>query len=181
MPARQHPNVVNIDQVQPTAIDKGRHRLKLRSLGKAAGSVGLSAALTEVPPGSVSFPRHFHCGNEEAIYVLSGRGIARIGEAQVEVRPGDWIALPPGEQYAHQMANEGTEPLVYLCVSTTSLTDVVLYPDSNKVSVMGVEPQAKTGYRHYGIFQRVRHGFQRLLGARARGEVVTDDPAAGIR
>ena len=73
---------------------KGRHNMRLRQLGKPAGSRALGATLTEVAPGAVSFPRHAHHANEEAIYVLSGSGEARIGEERVAVRPGDWIALP---------------------------------------------------------------------------------------
>jgi len=73
---------------------KGRHKMRLRQLGKRAGSIALGATLTEVAPGGISFPRHAHYVNEEAIYVLSGSGEARIGDARVPVRPGGWIALP---------------------------------------------------------------------------------------
>ena len=55
--------------------------MRLRQLGKPAGSVALGATLTEVAPGGISFPRHAHYVNEEAIYVLSGSGEARIGDA----------------------------------------------------------------------------------------------------
>ena len=91
----------------------------------------------EVPPGAVSYPFHFHCANEEAIYVVSGRGIVRIGEARVPVRAGDWIAFPVGPDHAHQMINDGTEALVYLAVGTEHKCDVLGYPDSNKISAMG--------------------------------------------
>ena len=91
--------------------------MRLRQLRKPAGSRALGATLTEVAPGAVSFPRHAHHANEEAIYVLSGSGEARIGEERVAVRPGDWIALPAGPSHAHQMVNSSaTDPLVYLCV-----------------------------------------------------------------
>jgi uncharacterized cupin superfamily protein len=33
---------------------------------------------------------------EEAIYVISGRGVARIGESRLPVRAGDWLAFPIG-------------------------------------------------------------------------------------
>jgi mannose-6-phosphate isomerase-like protein (cupin superfamily) len=87
----RHPNVRNADEVEAREMIKGRHNMRLRQLGKPAGSRALGATLTEVAPGAVSFPRHAHHANEEAIYVLSGSGEARIGEARVAVRPGDWI------------------------------------------------------------------------------------------
>src|SRR6202047_339423 len=79
--AMRHPNVRNADEVEPREMIKGRHNMSLRQLGKSAGSRALGATLTEVAPGAVSFPRHAHYANEEAIYVLSGSGEARIGEA----------------------------------------------------------------------------------------------------
>src|SRR5580693_4948308 len=121
----RHQNVRNADEVETREMIKGRHNMRLRQLGKPAGSRALGATLTEVAPGAVSFPRHAHHANEEAIYVLSGSGEARIGEERVAVRPGDWIALPAGPSHAHQMVNSSaTDPLVYLCVSTMD-TDII--------------------------------------------------------
>ncbi len=133
--ARRHPNVVHRDEVPEMPMNKGKHRVGLRRLGAAAGGQMLGANLTEVAPGGISFPFHYHCATEEALYVLRGSGTARIGDARVAVREGDWVAFPPGAEHAHQMINDGTEPLVYLCVSASfQKVDVVAYPDSNKVA-----------------------------------------------
>jgi uncharacterized cupin superfamily protein len=132
---RRHPNVVHRDEVAPMPMSKGKHRMELRRLGAAAGGQMIGANLTEVAPGCVSFPFHYHCATEEALYVLRGSGTARIGDARVPVREGDWVAFPPGTEHAHQMINDGTEPLVYLCVSASvQKVDVVGYPDSKKVA-----------------------------------------------
>jgi uncharacterized cupin superfamily protein len=74
--AGRHPNVVHRDEVQPVPMNKGKHRMILRRLAGAAGGQMLGANLTEVAPGSVSFPFHYHCATEEALYVLSGSGTA---------------------------------------------------------------------------------------------------------
>jgi uncharacterized cupin superfamily protein len=103
--AMRHANVRNTDEVEVREMIKGRHNMRLRQLGKPAGSIALGATLTEVAPSGISFPRHAHYINEEAIYVLSGTGEVRIGDAHVPVRPGDWIALPTGPEHAHQMVN----------------------------------------------------------------------------
>ncbi len=152
--SRRHVNVINIDEVKPRSIDQGRHSLTVQSLGGAAGSRQLGAALTTVLPGHISFPAHCHFASEEAIYVLSGTGTARIGSDRVPVRPGDWLAYPAGPDHAHQMINDGGEPLVYLCVSTTAHTDVAFYPDSNKVNVFGADSSSPAGLRHFGIYHR---------------------------
>jgi uncharacterized cupin superfamily protein len=135
MAERRHPNVVNRDEVSEMPMEKGKHRAKMRLLGAAAGGQMIGENVTEVAPGSVSFPFHYHCGTEEAIYVLRGKGVARIGDQRVAVREGDWIAYPVGPEHAHQMINDEAEPLVYLCVSASpQKVDVVGYPDSKKVA-----------------------------------------------
>jgi uncharacterized cupin superfamily protein len=149
----RHANVRNADEVEVREMIKGRHNMRLRRLGKPAGSIALGATLTEVAPGGISFPRHAHYANEEAIYVLSGSGEARIGDARVPVRPGDWIALPTGPEHAHQMVNISTaEPLVYLCVSTMHGAEIVEYPDSGKVGAGVADPTSPVGFRRIGCF-----------------------------
>lgn len=135
MSERRHPNVIHVDEIPVMPMQKGKHRMKLRRLGGATGTNMLGANLTEVEPGGVSFPFHYHCATEEALYVIRGKGIARIGDKRVPVGEGDFIAFPVGPEHAHQMINEGTEPLVYLCVSAIAQkVDVVGYPDSKKLA-----------------------------------------------
>lgn len=143
----RHPNVIHKDEVEPYTIEKGKHRMVGRVLGAAAGARALGATLTEVPPGAISFPFHYHCGNEEGIFIVSGTGTARIGDARVAVRPGDYIAYPVGPGHAHQMINDSTEPLVYLCISTRLHCEVVGYPDSNKVGIRAGESLDKPWIR----------------------------------
>lgn len=135
MSERRHPNVVHHEEVPVMPMTKGKHRMELRRLGAAAGGSMIGANLTEVAPGAVSFPFHYHCATEEALYVVRGSGTARIGEARVKIKEGDYLAFPVGPEHAHQMINDGTEPLVYLCVSASAQkVDVVGYPDSKKVA-----------------------------------------------
>ena len=70
---------------------------------------------------------------------MSGTGTARIGDARVPVRAGDWIAYPVGPDHAHQIVNDSNEPLVYLMLSTMHKCEVVGYPDSKKVAMWGGE------------------------------------------
>jgi len=137
MTERRHPNVLNADEAEPYELARGNHRGKGRILGHGAGSAALGGTLMEIPPGALAYPFHFHCNNEEAIYVVAGTGTARIGDARVAVRAGDWIAYPPGPEHAHQMINDGREPLIYLCISTQHDCEVVGYPDSNKLLARG--------------------------------------------
>jgi uncharacterized cupin superfamily protein len=147
MSERRHPNVINRDEVPPNEMKKGKHQIINRRFGPLAGNTQLGATLTEIPPGAISYPFHYHCVKEEAVYIVSGTGTARIGDARVAVRAGDWIAYPIGPAHAHQMINDSSEPLVYLALSTGQTAEIVGYPDSNKVAASAGESMQKTWIR----------------------------------
>jgi uncharacterized cupin superfamily protein len=146
---RRRPNVIHRNEVEPTVVQRGRHRFHRRAFGPMAGNRQLGGSLMELAPGAVSYPFHFHCANEEAIYVVSGRGIARIGQDRVTVRAGDWIALPIGPQHGHQMINDSEETLVYLVVATDHRCEVIGYPDSKKVAAFGGESWEQPWVREF--------------------------------
>jgi uncharacterized cupin superfamily protein len=71
------------------------------------------------------------------------RAKVRTPEGQTAIGPGDFVSFPPGGP-AHQLINDGHEPLVYIGMSATQGVDVVEYPDSNKVaSAVGAPPDGK--------------------------------------
>jgi uncharacterized cupin superfamily protein len=76
---------------------------------------------------------------DEAFFVLSGRGVLRYGEEVREIREGDCIACPAGTKIAHQIANPFDEDLVYLAIGVFDPHEVCVYPDSDKVLVRGVK------------------------------------------
>lgn len=102
---------------------------------KELGSTGkLSCGLWELPPGKKSFPFHMHHATEEAMFVISGTAKVRTGDNLVPISAGDWVGFPPGD-VAHQVINDGTEPLVYIAMGVNPGTaDVVEYPDSGKIA-----------------------------------------------
>lgn len=131
-----HPNVVNEYELEWGQQSRGEsfdHRRK--TLGAAASGEKLGCSLYEVPPGRRAWPYHYHLGNEEAIYVLEGSGMLRIGGREVSLSRGDYVALPVGEAGAHQISNTSDEPLRYLCFSTMVEPDVLVYPDSGKIGL----------------------------------------------
>jgi uncharacterized cupin superfamily protein len=126
-------NIANLDELAATTEHEGRHQYARKLLGAAAGGQQLGCSHMIVPPGAVSFPFHFHAANEEAIFVIAGRGALRLADARQEIRSGDWIALPVGPSHAHQIVNDSDAPLEYLCISTMHAVDIWGYPDSHKV------------------------------------------------
>jgi uncharacterized cupin superfamily protein len=116
---------------------------KFQQRRKALGGEKLSCGLWELPPGKRSFPLHVHHVTEEALFVVSGRGQVRTPEGLTAIGPGDFVSFPAGGP-AHQLLNDGDEPLVYLGLAAVSGVDVVEYPDSDKIAAaVGARPAGK--------------------------------------
>ncbi len=104
------------------------YRTRLSSL------VGLSrvgVSRVSVPPGKESFVYHSHQREEEWIYVLSGRGIAEIGDEELEVRVGDFMGFP-APQVGHHLRNPYEEDLVYLVCGEALDVDIADFPRLGK-------------------------------------------------
>jgi len=65
--------------------------------------------------------------------ILEGQGRVRIGDCDVSVRAGDYVALLSGPDGAHQTFNDSTAVLRYLCISTMIEPEVNFYPESSRV------------------------------------------------
>ncbi|MBX5482897.1 MAG: cupin domain-containing protein [Myxococcaceae bacterium] len=113
------------------AIQKGAYSQRRKEL--IAGEKYLFCSVWELAPGKKSFPLHAHYVTEEALYVLSGKAIVRTPDGETRIGPGDFVSFPPGGP-AHQLVNDGTEPLMYLGMSANPVdADLVTYPDSGTV------------------------------------------------
>lgn len=122
-------------------MTRGKYENQRKELG---GLDLLRSGLWQLPPGKKSFPLHAHNVTEEALYVISGTGRVRTTEGEHAIGPGDWVAFP-ARGPAHQLINDGTEPLVYLGLSANPVgVDVVDYPDSKKVAAsIGAPPTGR--------------------------------------
>lgn len=157
--------------------DHGEQTFRRKPLSRGAaadrdGDPDLGCSLYEIPPGKRSWPYHYHTGNAEAVYVLSGSGYVRTasdgggneageqgdegrgneeGEHGEEidrepVEAGDYLAFPPDATGGHQLGNDGDEPLRVLVVSEMNEPDVTVYPEMNKVGVYaGSPPGGRSG------------------------------------
>jgi uncharacterized cupin superfamily protein len=142
---QRHPNVTHIKEVEARVVEKGKKfAFTGKKIAAASGAAALGCGYFEVPPGRSAFPNHYHCANEEGVFILEGQAEARIGKDTVIVGQGDYIAYPVGPEFSHSIKNTGTIPLKYLCLSTMLPTEVVGYPDSKKLAAVGCA-DPKTG------------------------------------
>ena len=86
-----------------------------------------SLAEAHVPVGG-STQEHYHPQAEEIYYITHGRGRIRIESDIRDIKPGDALAILPGQK--HKLWNTGSETLRLLCCcapayehSDTILTD----------------------------------------------------------
>ena len=102
-----------------------------KSLGDATGMTGLGVHLIEVPAGALSTEAHVHYFEEECVYVLSGSGVAVIGEERHPIGPGDFLGYRRGGP-PHTIQNTGDGPLKCLVAGQRLNHDVVDYPNAKK-------------------------------------------------
>lgn len=98
-----------------------------KSLSDTVGMTRLAIHLVRVEPGKETTQFHFHHQEEEFIYILSGRGIAEIGDRSVEVAAGDFIGFT-APSLPHSLSNPFEEDLVYLMGGERRSFDVCDYP-----------------------------------------------------
>jgi uncharacterized cupin superfamily protein len=107
----------------------------LRPLSMLAGLGRTVLTMARIPPGKESFVYHSHERDEEFVFILQGRGRAEIGDAVVEVGPGDFMGFAaPG--VAHHLTNPFDEDLVYLMGGERSGMDVAYFPRLGKKLVL---------------------------------------------
>lgn len=117
--------VIKVHPLNPNAI---RHT---KSLSDAVGLSRLGIHLVWVAPGKDTSQFHYHHQEEEFIYILSGRGIAEIGDEEIEVEAGDFLGFT-APSLPHAMRNPFSEELVYLMGGQRCSFDVCDYPKLKK-------------------------------------------------
>ena len=103
--------IVNLDPAPPLRTKDGS---EIRELLAHRNSAIRNQSLAEarIPVGGATM-EHYHPRAEEIYYITHGTGRMKLGQAERDVRPGDAIAIPPGQ--AHKLWNIGDEPLRLLC------------------------------------------------------------------
>lgn len=100
-------------------------------LGRALGLKRSGVNFARLAPGKESFVYHSHHTEEEWLYILKGRGMARIDDVDYEVGPGDFMAFPT-PSVAHHLRNPFADELVYLMGGENHETEVADFPDQHR-------------------------------------------------
>jgi len=112
----------------PLNANSGVH---MRSLGAMTGLQRIAVTLSRIPAGKESFIYHSHQCEEEFLYILSGRGIAEIGDETFEVGPGDFMGFPT-PSVAHNLRNPFEVDIVYLMGGEHRDVEIADFPHVRK-------------------------------------------------
>ncbi|MFC4543733.1 cupin domain-containing protein [Halosolutus amylolyticus] len=133
----------------------GETAFRRKELANAVDADDLGCSLYELPPGSRSWPYHYHTANEEALYVLAGEGRLRAADGEEPLRAGDYVTLPADESGGHRVVNDGDDPLRYLMISTMIEPDITVYPEMEKFGVYVGSPPGGRDERSLEGYYRI--------------------------
>jgi len=127
------PGVFNLygDQWDVTEERQG-WRKKGTFVGDRIGAELIGAGLYELEPGERLWPYHTHHANEEWLLVVRGQPTLRSPDGEHELKDGDVVAFPRGDDGLHQVINRTEAPVRVLMLSTLIAPDLVHYADSGK-------------------------------------------------
>ena len=120
---------------------RGRERTKL---GDAAGLTQFGVNLCRLPPGAWSSQRHWHTGEDEFVYVLSGEVVLVTDGGEEILHAGDAAGFPAQHKNGHCFQNRSDRDAQILEVGTRVTGDVAYYPDIDMVAPAGGKPAAYT-------------------------------------
>jgi uncharacterized cupin superfamily protein len=114
-------------------------RIRQRTrLGNAAGLTQFGVNLLRLPPGAWSAQRHWHVGEDEFIYVLSGEVVLVTDAGDEVLRAGDCAGFKAGDENGHCLQNRSNIDATVLEVGSRAPGgDTVYYPECDLVAVPG--------------------------------------------
>ncbi len=129
-------SIANVEERVGVADDYLKQELfvgrRKKRLGDTVGISQFGVNHTVLEPGAQSALRHWHAGEDEFIYVLSGQLTLADDSGERTLEPGTFCGFPAGVENAHHILNQGSEPASFLEIgSRRPGHDTVHYPDDD--------------------------------------------------
>ena len=103
--------------------------------GPGLGAEKLGLSVYEIPGGQSLCPYHFEYAEEEWLLVLEGEATVRHPGGEEKLGPWDLTCFPPGPEGAHEVRNDGADPIRVLMFSDIRTPGATSYPDSGKIGI----------------------------------------------
>src|SRR5215471_20237870 len=131
-----------IGTLYPPPFDEPCRARSRKKLGDAAGLTQFGVNLLRLPPGAWSSQRHWHTGEDEFIYIVSGEVTLVSNAGEETLRAGDAAGFKANDGDGHHLQNRSGQDAVLLEIGTRNAESMGYYSDID----MMVTPQ--TGYTH---------------------------------
>lgn len=139
------PSSINADGIsEPFSVEQvawdeyvhgTRFGTRYRQLGEFGGAKNVGVCMEELAPGKQACPHHYHHLEEEQMMIVEGSLTLRLGEKTYLMQANDYVVFPAGQKAGHSLYNHSDAVCRYLLIGERNTHDVIVYPDSNRVSV----------------------------------------------
>ena len=119
----------------PAPYDEPCRARERKRLGDVAGLTQFGVNLLRLPPGAWSSQRHWHVGEDEFVYVLSGEVVMVTDAGDEMLRAGDCAGFKAGEATGHCLQNRSESDASVLEIGTrVPGGDTAYYPEIDMVA-----------------------------------------------
>jgi len=106
-----------------------------QAVGNAGGITQFGANIVTLEPGALSSLRHWHEQQDEMLVVISGELTLVDDSGDTQLRSGDVVAFPAGDENGHHIVNKSNADGKFFVVGTRTSTETGWYSDEDmKVS-----------------------------------------------
>ena len=117
---------------EPYAAQMGGRAFQ--ALGDAAGLTQFGVNLVTMPPGAISSLRHWHTGEDEFVWVVSGELALVQDGGETVLRAGDAAGFKAGDPDGHHLQNRTSATASFLVIGTRATSDTCTYPDVDLIN-----------------------------------------------
>lgn len=131
-----------VGTLYPSPFDEPCRARERTRLGDAAGLTQFGVNLLRLPPGAWSSQRHWHTGEDEFVYVVSGEVVLATDSGEEILRAGDGAGFKADDGDGHCLQNRSGQDAVVLEIGSRVPASIAYYSDIDMMVQPGV------GYTH---------------------------------
>jgi uncharacterized cupin superfamily protein len=133
-----------IGTLYPPPFDAPCRARERTRLGDAAGLTQFGVNLLKLPPGAWSSQRHWHTGEDEFVYVVSGEVVLVTGAGEEVLKAGDAAGFKANDGDGHCLQNRSGADAQVLEIGSRVAGSSAYYSDIDMMAPAGGKPARYT-------------------------------------
>ncbi len=126
-----------VGTLYPPPFDEPCRSRQRTRLGDLAGLTQFGVNLLRLPPGAWSSQRHWHTGEDEFVYVLSGEVTLVTDSGDEVLRAGDAAGFKANDGDGHCLQNRSSRDAQVLEIGTRAPESISYYSDIDMIAQPG--------------------------------------------